>query len=338
VRITDADLRDAPERLAVLLSQFDTARGRREDRGFVLPHPGRVDRNPSVWVTVTEDRILVCDRTGGPTDDVLDAVGWEWRDLYARGPGEKAELADYAARLEGGATAGAGESKVEVEGLDFRHEVYAAALDLLPLSDAHAAYAAQRGIPRDEARRRGYRTLTYSGRARLTAALLPRYAGGLLNVPGWRSAGGRVEMVAASGLVVPVRTLEGKLAALKVRQDHAAPRWLYLAGGGGPAARNMPHFPLGLPPACERLWVTESEGKADAAAVRGLPAIGVPGAGMWKVCLPYLRDLGARTVVIALDRSADPDRQAKITATADEFAEALDRAGFDVEEQHWDVT
>jgi hypothetical protein len=336
------DLPAMPDRLAVLLRQFDLTRARREDKGFVLPHPGREDAHPSVWCTVTEDRILIRDRTGGPTDAILDAIGWAWRDLYAKDATEKAAFEMFADQLDGGATLGTGASKAVIEHAELRHEVYTRSMLHLSLEAAHVAYLAKRGLDAAEAYRRGYRSLSFSGRVRLTRQLAPEFRGRLELVPGWRrDAKGALDMVRAAGLLVPIRTHDGRVAAFKVRQDHDSPRWLYLAGGkGGVGVNNMPHFPMEFPPACAALAVTEGEVKADKeATVPGaLPCVAVPGAGMWRVVVPYLKDLGAGTVVIAFDRSPDPERQRAIQATADEFAECLERRGINVEEYQWDAT
>src|SRR5437588_642261 len=94
-----------PLRIKLLLGQFDLSRATREKTGFQLPHPGREDRHPSVRLTVTsEGKIVLVDRTGRPTLEILHAIGAAWPDLFPADEAEKLELLEFAHELCGGAS------------------------------------------------------------------------------------------------------------------------------------------------------------------------------------------------------------------------------------------
>lgn len=300
-----------PERLAVFLKNFDLARSRRERNGFVVPNPTRDDRNPSVRVTVSADRILIKDRTGAPADEILDSIGLAWRDLFAQGDEEKAEFAAYLDELSGGASdVTAGECH-EVEGADLIHRALSAAVEFLALDDGHADYLKARGLPRDKAVALGYRSLSWSGRVRLTRHLEGVFHGLLATIPGWFQGKAKIEMLKFVGLLAPVRDRQGRVVMFKVRQFDALPRWAMLCGGGGRVMPALPHLPLGTPESCDKAGVTEGVVKADVAALTfGYPFVGVPGVGNWRVAVPYLKRLKVNTAVIAFDRFDDGDTSA----------------------------
>src|SRR5262249_53526624 len=155
---------------------------------------------------------------------------------------------------------------------DFHHEVFTEALAYLDLMPKHEDYLAARGLPRQEAWGRGYRSLTFSGRVRLTHHLLEKYRYVLHSLPGWVKTEKGTEMLGLHGLLAPVRDEQGRVLMLKCRQFHDLPRWAMLCGGGGPSMPALPHFPLGFDAAGGKVGVTEGEVKADSATV----ATGVP--------------------------------------------------------------
>lgn len=320
-----------PERVAVLLTQFDVVRGRREDKGWVVPHPGRVDNNPSVWITLTADKILIRDRTGGSTDAILNSIGWDWRDLYAK-KDEEDEFEAFLEHLRGEGSHVT--ATTEIEGIDSRHLVYSMLLDVLTLSEAHRENLRGRGLTDQQIDQYQYRTLAYSGRGRAVTTLRERLGGIIATVPGFVADGDRITMPRVSGILIPVRIPDGRIAAIKLRQDHDSPRYLYLSGGGGSVAA-LAHFPLGFTPAAT-VAVTEGELKADITAAQGfeLPILAVPGVTNWRLCLPWLRQLGVRTVATAFDRVPDGSRVAQPEVLA-EFEAALWDQGYEVEEVQW---
>ncbi len=132
-------------------------------------------------------------------------------------------------------------------------QVYRALLAALPLSSTHRQALRQRGLPDVDILRRGYRTMPLEGRAALTRRVVDRFgADTCARIPGlyvdaqgarhwWTLAG-------APGLLIPVRSVDGHIVALKVRVDHPGegPKYTYLSSthhhGPGPGA--PVHVPL----------------------------------------------------------------------------------------------
>ncbi len=226
---------------------------------------------------------------------------------------------------------------------DTLHTVYSALLARLQLSEAHREALRQRGLTDDEIDRRDYRTLAVQGRAALARALRERFGDKLLSVPGiivkQGEHGPYVTIAGAAGLLVPIRDTAGRVVALKVRRDDGGngPRYTYVSSTphGGPGPGSPVHVPRGVTSPCQCVRITEGELKADVATVRsGLPTVSIPGAGNWQPALPVLRELGARTVRLALDMDA-ADKPAVARGLA-ALAEALTVEALAVELERWD--
>jgi len=195
---------------------------------------------------------------------------------------------------------------------DVLDRVYTALLAKLQLSNAHRENLHQRGLTDEIIDRIGYQTLPRSERPRIASSLKERFGDVLLQVPGFviKEWEGRscVTIAGAAGLLVPVRDLQGRIVALKIRRDAADDRrYSYLSsvrfGGPGPSA--PVHVPLGIQAPAAVVRVTEGELKADVAFARsGLPTVSVPGVGNWAACLPVLVGLDCKTVRLAFDADA----------------------------------
>jgi 5S rRNA maturation endonuclease (ribonuclease M5) len=80
---------------AQMLDRFERAR-RLRDGEWLVTCPAHDDRNPSLHVTLAEDRWLLKCQAGCETPDVLDRAGLEWSDLFAEnGNGHADEEAVY---------------------------------------------------------------------------------------------------------------------------------------------------------------------------------------------------------------------------------------------------
>lgn len=326
-----------PDRVRLLLSKFDLARGERKRRGFVLPHPGRPDNHPSVWLTVSPDgALLLKDRTGKPTLDILTSIGADWPDLYPADDGERLEIEAFARTLDASISPG-GRQGLDPTVADLRHRVYSALLAELDLSDGHYEQLTTRGLSPGVIARNEYRTLRVVDRARVAKRLHATFGGVVATIPGFAAKGGQLTLSTVGGMLIPVRSLDGRIQAIKVRRDDAT-RYSWLGTGDV----LYPHFPLGssaLTPPVEQLAVTEGELKADVAFVKHkLLVFSVPGVSNWRLALGPLADLRVRTVQLAFDRSADPERQREIDRHTNELADQLEQSGYDVEELTWDVT
>ena len=320
-----------PLRVQSLLMSFDLSRALKTPKGFVLPRDD-ADRNPSVWLTVSaQGNIVLKDRTGRPTLDLLLARGMDWPDLYPDDDSERLELQDFARQLAGGASDGTSPALDDID-VEARHAVHSAILDALTLSDIHKTQLLLRGFTLDDIERLGYRSIRQVDKGRLARHVLSVVGLKCLNVPCVSPAGDTVKLPDASGLLIPVRSLDGRVWSLKVRSEGAVRyRWY---GSGTSVA--LPHHPLGTPTTAAKAWVTEGEIKADYASLRvSTPVLGVPGMDRWQTILPTLQAMKVRRVVIDFDKSDDPKRQEDIDRAADAFAECLYSRGYEVAELEW---
>jgi hypothetical protein len=129
---------------------------------------------------------------------------------------------------------------------DLRHRVYEHLLALLPLSDEHRQDLRRRGLDDADIDRNGYRTLERFALNQAVGQIKQGFDDAtLLGIPGFRRDRGRVRFMDIEGLLVPVRDLEGRLIALKVRQGGggSGPEYLWVssAGDGGPGGNETTH-------------------------------------------------------------------------------------------------
>jgi hypothetical protein len=167
--------------------------------------------------------------------------------------------------------------------------VYGALLDRCPLSEAHRENLRSRGLSDEEIHRGRYGSLPVQKRSALAKALLQLFPVELLQrVPGFGSRSGAngayPTIFGAAGLLVPVRSADGLIVALKVRADYPGdgPKYTYISsgthGGPGPGARD--HNPLDKTKRGSLVRITEGELKADVATSKSdIYTIGVPGIG-----------------------------------------------------------
>lgn len=194
---------------------------------------------------------------------------------------------------------------------------YRAVLAELRLLDVDRAALLARGLSDEHIAANGYRTLTVEGRSRLASVLINAVGEDAAGaVPGlvWKEEGRRGwwSLAGAPGLVVPVRDLNGRIAALKVRRRDPCegPRYLYVTSKkhGGPSAASVVHVPL---LAAERrgraawLVITEGELKADVAtALSRSSVVSIPGVGAWAAGVDLALAWGARRNAVAFDMDA----------------------------------
>jgi hypothetical protein len=291
------------------------------------------DQTPSLRVTLGEDgRVLLKCRVGCQTDGVLQAAGLEWQDLFATDDaGAVGPTATPACPVD--------QAPPQKADGDCCHRVYAALLQQLPLSEDHRQDLRRRGLPDVEIDRRGYGSLRNVDRGRAARVVRQLLGDAVLGVPGFvQGEFGTTLQGEATGLLVPVRDLQGRIQAIKIRRAAAAePKYLYLTGGpDGPSPGAPIHVPLGVTPPAPVVRVTEGELKADVCqALDGIPTIGCPGASQWRGILPLLKVLQARTVVIAFD-APDVHNKAPVFEQAEAFWRRLMDEQYEGEVEDWD--
>jgi hypothetical protein len=249
---------------------------------------------------------------------------------------------DGAARQSSAPPAAPGGPAHQRADADTLHAVYSALLAALPLAQRHREALRQRGLSDAEFDCRGYGSLPVQGRARVAREPYERWGGAVLRVPGIitceRDGRRYLSLAGAAGLLVPVRDPVGRVVALLVRRDGddcTGPRYCYLSstrhGGSGPGA--PAHVPIGVVAPAEVVRVTEGVLKADVtAALSGVPTVGAAGLA-WRPVLSILRELGARTVRLALD--ADARDKPPVARALAACAQALTAEGYTVELERW---
>ncbi|GAB6875632.1 hypothetical protein [Thermaerobacter litoralis] len=284
------------------------------------------------------DRVLVvhCVRIGqGAVRQT--ATGWvhhlpreegalpRWQPV--RPPAERAPLAPLARRIA----------------------VYEAMLEILRLSGRHREHLVTvRGLHDAAIAAHGFRSLPAGiERQRLVRRLRDRFGPeGVKGVPGfWRpdTAGGW-QLAGLSGLVIPIRTVRGRVYALQVRPDHpgeSGAKYCLVSSGHRPngASSGTPYhmaWPGGRPQAqAADVILTEGPLKAIVIAERtGLPVMAATSAYTWRPCLEPLRRLGPRRVLLAWDNDwrTNPAVARQLAA----LARALEAMGLQPARLAWD--
>jgi hypothetical protein len=287
------------------------------------------DQDPSLRITVgDEGRILLKCRVGCLTDSVLDAVGLDWVHLFAEGDAATVGLITDMPLIS---------SRPERANIELCDEAYGLLLKQLPLADEHREDLRRRGLTDAEIEYRGYRSIRNVNRGSAARAVYDQIGERLIEVPGFvTGAFGMTIHGDATGLIIPVRDLQGRIQAIKIRGS-GEPKYLYVTSDAdGPSSGSPVHVPLGVTSPAELVRVTEGELKADVCvALDGTPTIGVPGVTQWKSALPVLHELGAKTVVLAFD--ADMHTKPNVLDQVEMFYQELTSSGFLVELEDWHV-
>lgn len=252
----------------------------------------------------------------------------------------------YVHRLNGkakvvGAPIEAGRQKLPRADAETLHRVYSTMLAAFPLRGVHRENLKRRGLVDREIDQRGYASLPEHERARVARDLRQRFGDVIFSVPGIVVRGDQeryVTIAGWSGMMIPVRTIDGKIAAIKIRSDEEQSdrryRYLSSAGSGGPSPGAMVHVPRGCVGG-PVVRLTEGELKADVAfALSALPTISIPGVGNWMPAIGILQAMRCQTVRLAFD--ADACQVVEVARALSECARGCVGAGFAVEMEIWD--
>lgn len=201
------------------------------------------------------------------------------------------------------------------------HEVYTYLLSNLDLTSDHQDNLERRGITIPEILKAQYKSWP-SRRREIIDKCAKTFKGKLEGVPGfWRDEKGVWQLGGTAGLVVPVRDVQGRISALKIRSDKPltpAKKYILVSSSPAPdpktgevkhpcgtAARVCLHYPLGAP---ERgkvavLRITEGELKADiASGLTDVFTVSLPGVRSWKLGLEAVKELQpTERVVLSFD-------------------------------------
>jgi DNA primase len=220
--------------------------------------------------------------------------------------------------------------------------VYRVLLTALPLAPSHRQALRQRGLADAEMLRRQYRTFPLAGRAALAKHLVAQLGVDLCaQVPGFYLAARDGQrwwsLAGAAGLLIPVRSLDGHIVALKVRADDPGdgPKYTTISSAkhGGPSPGAQVHGPL-YSGQGDTVRLTEGELKSDIATVlSGLLTISIPGVALWRQGLPVLQALPPQRVLVAFD--ADWRTNLHVAQALGQVVAALVGAGYTVEVENW---
>jgi hypothetical protein len=237
-----------------------------------------------------------------------------------------------------------------------RDAAYRALIQAAALDSEHKADLARRGLSGPEAASGRYGCLGVNSRQAI-AALVQNETGftddEVLAIPGFgKDDFGRLAVLGPAGLIIPVTDRDGLISGCQVRPDKprvekgkdgaekTGPKYIWLSSSGvdGPSAVPIAHVPPinAASSSFDVVRLTEGPLKAHVATVKsGLHTIGIPGVGSWRLALPALRDLGAKTVRLAYDADfATNDVVASALARA---ARGLVAAGYELEAERWDA-
>lgn len=120
---------------------------------------------------------------------------------------------------------------------------------------------------------REYRSLPRSGRVKIASELHVKHGDFVLGVPGVirreKNGEGYLSIAGSEGLLIPVRDIDGRIVALKIRRDADADgsRYTYLSSKkyGGPGPSSSVYIPFGITAPAPTVRLTEGELKADIA-------------------------------------------------------------------------
>ncbi|MDZ4683817.1 MAG: DUF3854 domain-containing protein, partial [Planctomycetaceae bacterium] len=231
----------------------------------------------------------------------------------------------------------------ELAGPGDRHAVYSALLAELPLFGYHNDALKARGLSGEQMALRKYRSVKAGVSRGIFARLLEKFGTKLMQVPGFIRRDGRygpfLTLACRDCILIPVRDEQGRIVALKYRQDKVSgkqPRYAYLSSkkNGGPGPGSPPHVPVGVAWPIPRARVTEGELKGDVATcLSPLPTIAIGGVASWRGVLSVLHALGVKTVVVAFD--ADAATNATVADNLCRMVAGLRKEGFVVEVETW---
>lgn len=222
-----------------------------EADGYVVPCPAHADSNPSLWLTLRGDKLVLKCRAGCPTPSVVEALGLRMADLFSWEAG--------AVTVRAGSTGSGPPSEAHVQGLERLVESWEDAW--LPREGEREeawAYARDRfGLSGVQARqlRLGYSPAGFSG-------------------PWVRSA-----WSVSPRLVVPFLGFDGRPHGVQGRAlDEGGQRWVGLGNppGASWARTAVMRQDVGL----DYVVVTEGPGDALTAYAAGVDAVAVRGAGL----------------------------------------------------------
>ncbi len=211
------------------------------------------------------------------------------------------------------------------------HDVYTLLLNNFSLLSKHKDNLLQRGLPEDEIIRRGYGSLPEKKRWKKVQAIIQKFGETVCaSVPGLIVQDGEYgrywTVSGMPGILIPVRDLQGRILAMKVRldqeDDSGKYRYLSSKSKGGPGPGSHVHVPLNHGIQVDTVRITEGELKADIATrLDQTLTLSIPGVSMWRMAFPILKQINPKIVIIAFDE--DSKTNITVAKNLENFARAI---------------
>jgi hypothetical protein len=226
--------------------------------------------------------------------------------------------------------------------IDFneRHKVYSSLLSHLKLSSKHFHNLNQvRKLAEDQIFLCQYRTIRGSDDVMVAEKLLKDFGKTIcLRTPGlFFYENDRCKLSVNEGLLIPVRDIQGRIVALRVRIDE--PRqylWMSSSKPGSAKSGSHIHFPLSDYSNIEILRLTEGELKADVAYYHTkVPTISLPGVTSWRLAIPFLQKTRPKLIKVAFD--SDFQEKRVVASSLIGLCDYLKRTGFNYEVEIWNA-
>lgn len=260
-----------------------------------------------------------CGIGGGMLDLYILFSGGELSRTEAKRRIEAREAIRGAAPAQLRLTAVLPEAPPTAASLEVRDLINREFLSRLKLAKAHRTKLKQRGLSDEAIFRAGYRSVPLFGAKKLVnsmvqAGFIPKHVPGFYQEEdGWRFLG------LASGILIPVRGVNGLIHGFQVRFDQSNnKRYLTVSTGekpGGASASGYIHI---AGPIQKTMFVTEGALKADVAhELSDHSFVGLLGTSHWgnlQTALPELKSQGLEAVVEAFDMDQFENQHVKENA------------------------
>lgn len=219
------------------------------------------------------------------------------------------------------------------------NQVYQKLLHQFPLTSTHRQNLIQRGLNKEEIEKRGYGSLDGNKRWEKIKDIVEEFGEKVCyQVPGFIQKKGDYGVYwtisGLPGILIPVRDIQKRIIALKVRLDESTEsgkyRYLSSKAQGGVGAGTHVHVPLFHGVVSDVLQVTEGELKADIATVlQESLTISIPGVSTWRMVFPILEQFHPETISIAFD--ADCRSNSTVANCLEQFAKEIRRKGYELQ-------
>lgn len=236
-------------------------------------------------------------------------------------------------------------------------DVYDMLLGFLELSDYDKENLLSRGFDENQIKTIGFKTLPTSGRSNVVLRVASKFDNDLEGIPGFYFSEKQWKLAGASGLLVPVRSLEGRITNLKVRSTNENfSKYTQISSDPkkdkktkeqkypkGTKAISRCHHPFGE--RTRTIRIAEGEFKAEIATMMtDQYTIGLPGVGLWKQVIATIKALKPDNILLAYDSdkskmhstSVASDKPYEVAKQLSKFYLALKELQYNVIIEDWD--